>query len=290
VRTVKFSELVLGAFVPPPSMPGLRPDGRHRWIEATLRVHVERAVAGQSARPLPPFAWERGDADFPALHRFSLSHPAALAQTPPPLGLRPFSRIVEAEKSGKGPGRLVAPDPGGVLRRPEKLAWHDTSSGLREGITTDPAELDAVLVESLRTKAVAWVRPTPKDVPEAVIVDELLSATPEDTGLDVAAKELLVAAPELGAAVLAGLTDLPERLCRHLAAGRPPRPATVLRALAGLTRHLGPDPLPRLLDLVAAATPRVCGVPGCGEPARPRSRTCSEADRKALSRTKAGAT
>lgn len=100
-------------------------------------------------------------------------------------------------------------------------------------------------------------------------------------GIDVA-RVLQEAATKLGAPRLRELTGLPPRTARALAAGRRPRGATLRRALEVLRTVAGDDPVAFLLDQAEGS--RRCALPGCDGIARPRSRTCSERHRKALSR------
>ena len=216
---------------------------------------------------------------------------------PRPLGLRPFARVIEAEASPFGcPSchpRPVAPDPGGDLSLWRIYPWHDAHSSLPVCLTTDPTEIGAVLVETLRSKATEWVRPSPNGHPESVILDPLLMRAVGRPGgafsdgrsqalrsdLDVPLI-LATAVRALGASCMADLTGLPDRTVRYLASRRP-RASTVGAATAGLQMQLGPDPLPRLLDLVGDLS---CAMPGCSESPRRRSRTCSERHRKAVAR------
>jgi hypothetical protein len=118
-RVASSTEHVLGAYAPPPSIPGRRADRRHLWTQGVAKVHAHLAYEGKAIGVVSQFAWEPHDGDFPAFKRLSISGPEALAQMPADLGLHPFARVVEVEASlVNGPAdrsRLVAPDPGSDL-------------------------------------------------------------------------------------------------------------------------------------------------------------------------------
>ncbi len=297
-RIATSTEHVLGANAAPPSLQGHRPDGRQRWTENVAQVHVRLAQAQDRSGVVPPFDWEANDPDFPAFKRVSLSGPSILSQMPRALGLRPFARVVEAESSVVGPtAHPVAPDPGGDLGDWLELSWHDTHTGRPCRITTDPAELGAVLVESLRSKAIDWVRPRPDSLSGGVIVDPLLTrAVGRSSGAfsaggsqavhaDLDEAEILTeASRSLGVTRVAQLTGLSRRTVGRLSS-RPTRPSTLRRAGINLQVRLGSDPL---VELVELAAPRLCAYPECASASRLRSQTCSERHRKALARLAQG--
>jgi hypothetical protein len=292
---VKATEHVIGAYAPPPGIPGRTDDGRHQWTNEVARMHAWDAVHGDGGI-VPPFQWDLSHPGYPALKRISLSGPDALAHMPPVLGLRPFARVIEASVAYCSQGaRPVAPDPGGTLSHWMDLSWHDAHGGHRIVVSTDPMDLGGVQLDTLRLRAVGWGRPRKPNRPASVRVDERLvrwvgrgSARFTEGGQQVlhagvdASRVLQEASRGLGAVRLAELTGLPARTARALTAGRAVRMTTVQRALRALRERDDHDPLAFLLD--EADGFRRCAVPGCGAAARRRSRTCSERHRKALSR------
>jgi hypothetical protein len=261
-------------------------------------LHARLAYEGAATGIVPSFAWEPHDGDFPAFKRLSISGPEALAQMPPDLGLHPFARVVEAEASHThGPAgrpRLVAPDPGGDLSDWRGFPWHDAHSSQTAWISTDPQDIGANIVETLRAKAIDWVRPRYVERPPGVIVDPLLvrgvgraggafndgSLQPVMSKVDVEGV-LVYAISVLGSPTVAELTGIPDSTLRYFRTRRPRR-KTVRRAVRALELRLGPNALSHLVDSLDLA--RECALPGCDEPSRPRSRTCSERHKKALSR------
>jgi len=303
-RVATSTEHVLGAFAPPPGLLGRNAEGKHRWTEDVARTHAIVVFVDGGNGVIPDFSWESMNEGFPAVLRVSLSGPDVLAQMPPAMGLRPFARVVEAEVLQTGDTRRdprpVAPDPGDDLGGWRELPWYDARSSQPISVTTDPTEIDSVVLETLRSKSVEWVRPREPRGSFGVIVDPLLlrdvgraggafsDGSPQTLWSDVnGAAVLMRAAIALGAPRTAELAGLAESTARFIAAGRSPSIATVRQALAGLTRRLGPDPLPRLLDLIEK---RTCAYPRCDAAPRRRSQTCSERHRKALARLKEGTT
>ena len=145
-----------------------------------------------------------------------------------------------------------------------------------------------------RSKAIDWARPRKVERPPGVIVDPLLvrsvgraggafnDGTPQRVLTEVDVEGILLRSVRvLGSPKVAELTGVPERTLRYLGTRRPRR-KTVRRAVSALRQRLGSDGLSHLLD--SAETVRNCALPGCDEPCRPRSRTCSERHKKALSR------
>jgi hypothetical protein len=297
-RVASSTEHVLGAYAPPPSVSGRRADGRHLWTESVAELHARLAYEGTTSGIVPPFAWEPHDASFPAFKRLSISGPEALAQLPPDLGLHPFARVVEVEASQiYGPAsrpRLVTPDPGGDLSDWQRFPWHDAHTSQAAWLSTDPSDVGATIVETLRAKAIAWVRPRDVERPPGVIVDPLLvrgvgraggafnDGSPQLVMSEVDVEGVLVHAMSvLGSPTVAELTGIPDSTLRYFRTRRPRR-KTVRRAVRALELRLGPDALSHLVDSLDLV--RECALPGCDEPSRPRSRTCSERHKKALSR------
>jgi hypothetical protein len=183
----------------------------------------------------------------------------------------------------------VALDPGGETLVLDELGFHDARTEWPVPISTDPEDLDAVVVDSLRARAVEWGRPADRDSPEVVILDPLLERlvgksgglfvdkSPEVVYRDVDAVEVLVvAAGRLGAPMFAELTGLPPRTARAIANGRKPVPASTEQAMRAMEQRLGRDALARLLDLAEEAASLKCSWPGCDEPTtRPGATWCA---------------
>ena len=200
-------------------------------------------------------------------------------------GRRPFSRVVEAIATNDD-AHPVALDPGGETLVPDELAFYDARTERPVPISTDPEDLSAVVVDSLRARAVEWGRPANRDCPEVVILDPLLEQlvgksggafvdkSPQVLYRDVdAAEVLVVAAGKLGAPVFAELTGLPPRTARAIAEGRRPTPTSTDQAMRALEQRLGCDALARLLDLAEDAASVGCSWPGCDEPTTRRGST-----------------
>jgi len=296
-RIVSSTEHVLGAYSSPPGHGGRRDDGRHTWTEDVARAHVAHAYVPQGGT-LPPFAWEESAPGFPELRRTTLSGPDALSRMPQALGLRPFSRIVEATPSYQHRDvHPVATDPGGELPDPARLPWYDSHRGEPIAVTTNPTDLGAVVLNTLRARAVGWVDPIERGVLSHLILDPLLArrrgrisgeysdGIPGIVHPIVDSKVILMTAARLiGVPGMKQLCNIPERTLRAMASGRAPNAATVRDALRDLSLHFQcADPLPSLLD-VARSEPTSCRLPGCDAVARRRSVTCSERHRKALAR------
>jgi hypothetical protein len=302
IEVVASTEHVLGALAAPPGTTGRRDDGRHLWTEDVARV-LAGVASGECDKPIvPTFRWERNSPDFPALRRLSLSGPKALRQMPAAFGFRPFARVIEGQSAyPRHDARPVTPDPGGELVRWRELPWRDAHGGQAVGVSTDPLDLDRVILDSLRARSVAWSRPTGQVHREAVVVDPLLvrpvgraggaftGGSPQAVRSTVdIGSVLMTAARLLGVPRFASLTGLPERTVRALASGRRPRGSTVRKVWLAISGHFGSDPLPGLLDLAEGDGPCRCVYPGCDVAARIRSHTCSERHRKALARLTQG--
>jgi len=270
-EVLAFTEHVIGAFVPPPGTTGRDGDGQHVWTRQTVQVLALARIAGHSITP--PFPWEAAAPDFPALQRYSLSGPDALSNMPPELGLRAFSRIVQGIALF-GDVHAVAPDPGGDLSDWRDLNWHDARTGRPISVTTDPGEIGSVLLDTLRARAVAWARPSARDLPESVRLDPLvcrlvgkgggafLDGSPQVVFRDVDSAEVLsAAANRLDTSAFAEATGIAPRTARRLARGTRPRRSTVDGALLGLASNLGGDGLLQLLERAEAS--RSCRWPGC---------------------------
>jgi hypothetical protein len=207
---------------------------------------------------------------------------------PATFGRRPFSRVIEAIATNDD-AHPVALDPGGESLAFDELAFHDTRTERAIRVTTDPEDLDAVVVDSLRARAVEWGRPADRDCPDLVILDPLLERlvgksggafvdkSPQVLYRDIDAAEVLVqAAKKLGAPVLAELTGLPPRTARAIADGRRPVQATVDQAMRAMEHRLGRDALALLLDLAEEAASLTCSWPGCANTTtRPGATWCA---------------
>src|SRR5208282_3942183 len=105
----------------------------------------------------------------------SVGVPELLDELPVALGLGPFSPYLEVypARLGDDGGSLVAGDLGGDHSDWHEQAWYRRRTGQPSSVTTDPADTAAVLVESLREKAIDWARSAlPPD--HGLIVPELL--------------------------------------------------------------------------------------------------------------------
>ena len=260
-RIIRATEHVIGAYACPPGISGFTPDGRHLWTDEVASVHAIGGTHGDKETVLP-FSWEISDPDYPAFRRISLSGPDALAHMPSALGFRPFARVVEATAAYSSQGaRPIAPDPGGPLSHWKGLSWHDVQRDEAIRVSTDPMDLGAIRLDSLRLRAIEWARPRQSSRPAGVRVDERLvrwvgrgSARFSEGGQQLlhagvdASGVFQEASKQLGSVRLAELTGLPTRTVEALAAGRAPRWATVERALLALRVTTAYDPLAYLLD------------------------------------------
>jgi hypothetical protein len=282
-NVVAHTESGIGAFAPPPGFAARGPDGRYVITAEIAGAHVQRGDG-----LLLPLSWEAIEPHWPALERHSLSTPDAVAELPEIFGRRPFSRVIEAIATNDD-AHPVALDPGGELLDPDGLGFYDARTELPVPISTDPEDLDAVVVDSLRARAVEWGRPADRDCPELVILDPLLERlvgksgglfvdkSPQVVFRDVDAAAVVVAAAQkLGGSVFAELTGFPPRTARAIAAGRKPVQANADQAMRALEQRLGRDALARLLDLAEEAASLGCSWPGCNEPTpRPGATWCA---------------
>jgi hypothetical protein len=244
------------------------------------------------------FRWEQQDEpDFPALRRVSVSGHQGLSGLPDALGARPFTRVVEALVDELSPvqpaGHPVALDPGGDLRDWESLDWFDSARNGPITVTTDAGRRNAVLVDTLRARAVEWGRPIVRQTPDLVDIDPSLvrlvgrsGGAFTDGSEQQVERDVDVVGPIRKAVAVFGvhrtskLTGLSTDRVRNIAEPGSLRPSTVGRAQAVLTAGLGPDPLARLLDLVASHGS--CGLSDCSRPVMgPGARWCSNAHRVA---------
>src|SRR5262249_55110290 len=93
-RIVAATEHVIGAYVPPPTMPGRNAQGRHCWTAEVARAHADVIATGTC---IERFAWEHGPGEgFPTLRRRQLTDPTEVDTLPAALGARAFSWIIEA--------------------------------------------------------------------------------------------------------------------------------------------------------------------------------------------------
>jgi hypothetical protein len=282
-NVVAHTESGIGGFAPPPDFADRGPDGRYVITGEIAAAHVQRGDG-----LLPPLSWETVEPHWPALERHSLSTPDAAAEMPAIFGRRPFSRVVEAIATNDD-AHPVALDPGGEALVPDELAFYDARTERPIPISTDPEDLGAVVVDSLRARAVEWGRPADRDCPKVVILDPLLERlvgksgglfvdkSPQVVFRDVDAAAVLVAAAQkLGGSVFAELTGLPPRTARAIAAGRKPVQANADQAMRALEQRLGRDALARLLDLAEEAASLKCSWPRCDEPTtRPGATWCA---------------
>jgi hypothetical protein len=167
-----------GFFVDPSTMPGRAPDGGRLWsLEAVRReMEYQRALLGDPSSLRPPAPWdEPGQLPFPAIRRLSVTT-QEVAKTVPEIFRRPGTHYLE------GTGSLlrrdidpsvVAFDPGGDHVDPWALTWYDRRTGEPVRITTDPLDIDAVILDTLDSRAIAWATKRPPAPVESVTVDPM---------------------------------------------------------------------------------------------------------------------
>jgi hypothetical protein len=124
----------------------------------------------------PPAPWdEPGELPFPAIRRLNVTT-SEVAKTLPEIFRRPGTRYLEGTGShlrrGTDPS-VVAFDPGGERFDPWTLTWYDRRTGEPVRITTDPGEIDAVLLDTLDSRAIDWATKRPPAPIESVTVDPM---------------------------------------------------------------------------------------------------------------------
>jgi hypothetical protein len=276
---VEHAEVALGGFfADPPSLRGRDGHGPHRrWSSAAVlrevRLAVTRAMGADAVRPTAPWDVE-GELAFPALRRLEVKTPEMASALPPALRARPGTRYVEAIASRLRGGEHtpVAIDPGGDLSDWQALRWVSKRSGDRIAVTTDPCDVDAVLVESLDDRASRYGRP-----PRTTAIDEvhvsphLVRHVGRASGVidaqldgldDLAARRHVLEEVELGGFIRAEISSLgPSAFSR--------RYGVSLRTVEGIAA--GRTPSTRTISkvhrtLVAPTQPaRTCALPGCDE-------------------------
>ncbi len=277
---VAHTESGIGAFAPPPGFGARRDDGKRAFTADIAAAHVK--CAGGLLAQLP---WEDRYPDWPAFQRHSYSTPSAAEELPEHFGRRPFAHIVEAIASYDD-AHPVALDPGGEIDEADLVFW-DGRSGEPIPVSTRPGE-GAVVIESLRARAVDWGKSKPDELPAVVVLDDALARRVGKSGAlfvdeseqlvyqDIDPAGLLVkAAQHLRAPLFAALSGLSERRAYAMTEGTIPHAATLERAADGIASRLGTEYFPRLLDLVDEAESLSCRWPGCaGRPARTGASWC----------------
>jgi hypothetical protein len=272
----------------PPTMPGRNAAGRHDYVTASQPV----LALAEPDLPLPDFAWEHDQGrDWPALRRTQFATWTAHREIASAIGLRPGAHVIEAIRDAPGEERQrpIAAEPSGGPIDLDELVWYDAHDGTRLVVSTDPLDIDAVIVDTLRARIVASVRTPENTTPELIEFDPRLvrrvgrrgiamierSDTPVVTENDVPSV-LIDLARTIGPTRFAALTGVSARSAVHLAEGHRPRAATVRRILNAFdgTGHGDPHDIARLVDAAHAAA-SLCGVDGCAETARPGVRYCS---------------
>jgi len=292
VEIVERTEAGLGGFfVDPPTMPGRAPDGGRLWSLAAAHREVTYALAKQSGRwvPRPPAPWdEPGKLPVPAIRRLTVTT-SEVAKSLPEIFRRPGTRYLEGTGSllrrGTDPS-VVAFDPGGDLVDPFSLTWYDRRTGEPVRITTDPLDIDAVLLDTLDSRAIDWAEKRPPAPVESVVVDprrvRIVGAVSGviDASLDglddPAAHRTVYGEVDAAAAVRADAvrlgkrefirrTGLSEGAAQRAASGGSISRRNVAAAICGLQRELDVRP---------------CALEGCDVPVpAANARFCSKAHR-----------
>jgi len=296
VHLVDAPEHVLGGvFVGPPDLVGRDVDGRHRWTRRVATRLLAEATGDGPGSLLPA-----GAGRFPALRRFQVASPAALAELPEALGVRPFGLYVEGLPDPLY-GDSVTPralDPGGNLADWRELRWcRPDGSSVR--VATEPTA-GAVVLWTLEGRAQRWATPRREERPVPVVVlpelirkvgrlgvlVEAATVDPFDDheGLRAVYDEgdpatfVAAEARRLGPTEFALRYSVPIGTAEKVSVGRRPNPATIRLVLAGLSSTNN--------------TPRTCAFDGCDQPiVRHNAKYCrrSHADRAYRSRLRAKA-
>jgi hypothetical protein len=265
-------------WVPPPTMIGRLPDGRHAWTEEVARVHAIHVEGEPFA-----FAWDHGLAvGFPKLRVRQLATWTDFNEIDQRLGLCPGSTIVEAYAigwRGARKPRPIAVYPGGDLANYRELGWFDAHAGDQLTIATNLDDLnqDLVVVESLFDAAVAWGLPRAPDIPDIVMIGPDWVRRIGRRGMALIEQGDMTVSGVDGAAVLAGLvrTVGVERFAA--ATGRSPEQARELTRrharAATLAATLGHRDLAQLARDIHAVAPR-CRFEDCTATILPRCRYC----------------
>lgn len=290
---VEHAEVALGGFfADPPSLRGRDGGGPHRrWSSAAVlgevRLAVARAMGPEGVRPTA--LWDvEGELPFPALRRLEVKTPEMARLLPTVLRARMGTRYVEpiASRLRGDQDTPVAIDPGGDLSEWQALHWVSKRTGDRMAVTTDPRDVDAVLVESLDERTVRYGRP-PRTAPidEVHVHPSLVGHVGRASGVidaqldgldglagrrvvymdaDLAAfitREVVI----LGPTAFARQYDVKLRTAEGIAAGRTPSKRTIAQVHAAL---LGGGALP------------TCALDGCDVVVtRSRARYCTRAHR-----------
>jgi single-strand DNA-binding protein len=277
-------------FADPPALRG-RAGGTRRWSRVAVDREVRFALAkSRNSRHWrrEPAAWDAGQRlPFPALRRLVVTTPEVLASLPAALGARLGTRYLEGVLDRvlrtNGGGSPVALDPGGDLADWSNLRWVDRRTGERIHATTDPADVDAVLLDTLARRGAAWsARSSIEPIDEvtvdpalvrhvgsaSAVIDAELDGIPgtlssRRTVYDEADQLAAVHrwAATLGSRSFARLTGLPITVARRAATGRPISPTNLAKAIAALG---------------LADTATACAADGCHNPVvRAGARYCS---------------
>lgn len=283
------TETTLGGFyADPPTMTGRAPDGGRIWSLAAVEREISFALARrenpQAHRPRAP--WDLpNEIAFPALRRLMVTT-AEIANTLPVALARPGTRYLDgvvARLQREVHPPVVALDPGGDLADWQQLDWLDRETGLPVRVTTDPKDIDAVLLETLDQRTIDWATKPPTSAAGLVAVHpngirwvgavsgvidadldgvvDLSSRRPVYREADRLTMVQAVAA-EMGKRRFADRTGLKPTVAERAARRRPISRRNVLRALEALATESEPR--------------ATCGFEGCEEPlSRPNATYCS---------------
>ena len=274
-----------GGLVDPPSMVGRGLDRRHRWVDP-VAAHALAMAQGQAHGFEPP--WDTGPRmPFPAIARWSVGSPAALARVPVALGAHAFAPLVEARVdrllAPKAPAPL-APDPGDDLDGWTEARWIGTD-GQQVAVSTGPDPGASVPLTRLADVAADWAIPVEVSPAALLTYDRRLArrvgrggalvdarlADPDAVAYDHqalyaggdAAGFVAEEARRAGPRPFARLTGLALKVAERAALGQPISADNVERALAALCSEPGV---------------RRCALEGCEAPVpRPNARFCSKA-------------